>query len=97
MNNLHPERDQEAPEPPAEASGEDARAAQLSDWCLPLVALQFLTRLPVRLAAMPTPEQFGRAALYYPLVGVLIGVGAVRHGASCSTVRTCCCRRHSCC
>lgn len=73
MNNLHPERDQEAPEPPAEASGEDARAAQLSDWCLPLVALQFLTRLPVRLGHMPTPQQFGRATLYYPLVGLLIG------------------------
>lgn len=39
-----------------------------------LVALQFLTRLPVRLSAMPTPEQFGRAVLCYPLVGVLIGV-----------------------
>ncbi len=39
-----------------------------------LVALQFLTRLPVRLSAMPTPEQFGRAVLCHPLVGVLIGV-----------------------
>ncbi|AWE95022.1 cobalamin-5-phosphate synthase family protein [Pseudomonas paraeruginosa] len=45
-----------------------------------LVALQFLTRLPVRLSAMPTPEQFGRAVLCYPLVGVLIGV--VLYGAA---------------
>jgi len=73
MNNPHPERDQEAPEQPAEESSEDARAPQLSDWCLPLVALQFLTRLPVPLKHMPTPQQFGRATLYYPLVGLLIG------------------------
>lgn len=37
------------------------------------IALQFLTRLPVRLAGMPTPEQMGRSLLYYPLVGALIG------------------------
>jgi adenosylcobinamide-GDP ribazoletransferase len=38
-----------------------------------LIALQFLTRLPVRLADMPTPEQVGRSLLCYPLVGLLIG------------------------
>ena len=37
------------------------------------IALQFLTRLPVSLAAMPTPEQLGRSLLCYPLVGLLIG------------------------
>ncbi|WP_439888064.1 adenosylcobinamide-GDP ribazoletransferase [Pseudomonas sp. MBLB4123] len=39
-----------------------------------LIALQFLTRLPVRLAAMPTPAQLGRSLLWYPAVGVLIGL-----------------------
>lgn len=37
------------------------------------IALQFLTRLPVTLAGMPTPEQVGRSLLFYPLVGLLIG------------------------
>lgn len=39
-----------------------------------LVALQFLTRLPVRLGAAPTPEQRGRSLLFYPVVGALIGL-----------------------
>ena len=39
-----------------------------------LIALQFLTRLPIRLAGMPTPEQIGRSLLWYPLVGLLIGL-----------------------
>ncbi|WP_298188863.1 adenosylcobinamide-GDP ribazoletransferase [uncultured Pseudomonas sp.] len=38
------------------------------------IALQFLTRLPVTLAGMPTPEQSGRSFLFYPLVGLLIGL-----------------------
>ncbi|MCY1208020.1 Adenosylcobinamide-GDP ribazoletransferase [compost metagenome] len=38
-----------------------------------LIALQFLTRLPVRLPGMPEPRQIGRSLLCYPLVGVLIG------------------------
>jgi adenosylcobinamide-GDP ribazoletransferase len=38
------------------------------------IALQFLTRLPVTLAGMPTPEQVGRSLLFYPLVGLLIGI-----------------------
>ncbi|MGV8844720.1 MAG: adenosylcobinamide-GDP ribazoletransferase [Pseudomonas sp.] len=38
-----------------------------------LIALQFLTRLPVRLAGVPTPQQQGRSLLWYPLVGLLIG------------------------
>lgn len=37
------------------------------------IALQFLTRMPVRLAGMPTPEQMGRSLLFYPLVGGVIG------------------------
>lgn len=64
-------------EDPDEPTGEPetaAPAAQLSDWCLPLVALQFLTRFPVPLTHMPTPRQFGRATLFYPLVGLLIGL-----------------------
>lgn len=38
------------------------------------IALQFLTRLPVRLAARPTPQQLGQSLLCYPLVGVVIGL-----------------------
>lgn len=38
-----------------------------------LIALQFLTRLPVRLPGMPTPEESGRSLLWYPFVGLLLG------------------------
>ncbi|CAD5107712.1 adenosylcobinamide-GDP ribazoletransferase [Zestomonas carbonaria] len=38
-----------------------------------LVALQFLTRLPVRLPSMPEPAQLGRSLLWYPAVGLLLG------------------------
>lgn len=38
-----------------------------------LIALQFLTRLPIRLPGMPEPEQLGRSLLWYPLVGLLLG------------------------
>jgi adenosylcobinamide-GDP ribazoletransferase len=38
-----------------------------------LIALQFLTRLPVRLPGMPAAAQVGRSLLWYPLVGLLIG------------------------
>lgn len=39
-----------------------------------LIALQFLTRLPVRLPGMPTPAQLGRSLLWYPAVGLLLGL-----------------------
>lgn len=38
-----------------------------------LIALQFLTRLPVSLPGMPSPDEQGRSLLYYPLVGGLLG------------------------
>ncbi|RRW40760.1 adenosylcobinamide-GDP ribazoletransferase [Pseudomonas luteola] len=38
-----------------------------------LIALQFLTRLPVRLPGMPPPEKTGGSLLWYPMVGVLVG------------------------
>src|SRR5690606_27727456 len=38
-----------------------------------LIALQFLTRLPVRLPRLPTAEESGRSLLWYPLVGPLLG------------------------
>jgi adenosylcobinamide-GDP ribazoletransferase len=38
------------------------------------IALQFLTRLPVRLAGIPSPQQIGRSLLWYPLVGLLLGL-----------------------
>lgn len=39
-----------------------------------LIALQFLTCLPVRFRTAPKPEESGRSLLYYPLVGLLIGL-----------------------
>jgi adenosylcobinamide-GDP ribazoletransferase len=39
-----------------------------------LIALQFLTRLPVRLERAPAPVELGRSLLWYPLVGVLLGL-----------------------
>ncbi|MFF7710450.1 adenosylcobinamide-GDP ribazoletransferase [Pseudomonas sp. NPDC007930] len=39
-----------------------------------LIALQFLSCLPVRLAGMPSPGQMGRSLLYYPLVGALFAI-----------------------
>jgi adenosylcobinamide-GDP ribazoletransferase len=38
-----------------------------------LLALQFLTVLPVRIEDLPDDEATGRSLLYYPLVGLLIG------------------------
>ena len=40
-----------------------------------LIALQFLTRLPIRLPGMPEPQPLGRSLLWYPLVG--LGLGGV--------------------
>lgn len=39
-----------------------------------LIALQFLTRLPVSLPGMPAPQQVGRSLLWYPPVGLLLGL-----------------------
>lgn len=71
MSGHQPRR--EEPEEPVREAEQRVPVEPLSDWCLPLVALQFLTRLPVPLTHMPTPVQFGRATLFYPLVGLLIG------------------------
>jgi len=38
-----------------------------------LIALQFLTRLPIRLPGMPAPAALGRSLLWYPLVGLALG------------------------
>ncbi len=38
-----------------------------------LLALQFLTRLPMPAGPAPTPLELGRAALAYPLAGLVIG------------------------
>lgn len=38
-----------------------------------LIALQFLTVLPVRIDGTPDAKTTGRSLLYYPLVGLLIG------------------------
>lgn len=38
-----------------------------------LIALQFLTILPVKLKRAPRDEDFGKSLLYFPLVGIIIG------------------------
>ena len=38
------------------------------------IALQFLTTFPVSLKAIPTHQQNGQSVLFYPLIGMLIGV-----------------------
>lgn len=43
-------------------------------WQSFLCALQFLTLIPVRLSGMPDSVTQARALLYYPLVGLLLGI-----------------------
>ena len=38
------------------------------------IALQFLTTLPVQLKSMPTPQQNAQSLLFYPLIGLFIGL-----------------------
>lgn len=38
------------------------------------IALQFLTTLPVQLKAMPSPQQNAQSLLFYPLIGLFIGL-----------------------
>ncbi|MDE2254747.1 MAG: adenosylcobinamide-GDP ribazoletransferase [Betaproteobacteria bacterium] len=44
------------------------------------IAVQFLTRLPVSLASPPTDAEMGRAVLFYPAVGIVVGVPLVLIG-----------------
>ncbi|MBI5787913.1 MAG: adenosylcobinamide-GDP ribazoletransferase [Candidatus Schekmanbacteria bacterium] len=37
------------------------------------IALQFLTRLPLKITPNPTPEEIGRSMVYFPLAGLLLG------------------------
>jgi adenosylcobinamide-GDP ribazoletransferase len=39
-----------------------------------LIALQFLTRFPLHLSGMPEERDIGRSLIYYPLVGLLLGL-----------------------
>lgn len=39
-----------------------------------LIALQFLTRIPVVLKNQPTEQEIGHSLAYYPLVGMLLGL-----------------------
>src|SRR5215212_12002578 len=41
-----------------------------------LIAVQFLTRLPVSHRLLTSEEELGRAAAFFPLVGVIVGSGA---------------------
>ncbi len=38
------------------------------------VALQFLTRLPLNFTELPNEREIGESLLYYPLVGLLVGI-----------------------
>ena len=40
-----------------------------------LIAVQFLTRLPVPLRSAPDDSEIGGSVLFYPLIGALIGAG----------------------
>lgn len=44
-----------------------------SQFRLFLIALQFLTRIPIRQLEAPKRKEIGHSLLYYPLVGLLIG------------------------
>lgn len=46
-------------------------------WTLLLVALQFLTRLPVSLAGELPADSLAESARYFPIVGAIVGLGAV--------------------
>lgn len=39
-----------------------------------LIALQFMTALPIRLRDAPQAEELGRSVIYYPVIGLLIGL-----------------------
>jgi adenosylcobinamide-GDP ribazoletransferase len=39
-----------------------------------LIALQFMTLLPIRLREAPQAEELGRSVIYYPVIGLLIGL-----------------------
>lgn len=39
-----------------------------------LIAIQFLTRLPIRLNTAPEMAELGRSLLFYPVVGLMIGM-----------------------
>ncbi|MBN4079496.1 adenosylcobinamide-GDP ribazoletransferase [Beggiatoa alba] len=39
-----------------------------------LIAVQFLTRVPIHLKSIPSEKEIAHSQLYYPLVGLLIGI-----------------------
>jgi adenosylcobinamide-GDP ribazoletransferase len=49
----------------------------MAEWLrLFLIAIQFLTRLPVPESLVASEETLGRATRFFPLVGVIVGAGA---------------------
>lgn len=50
-----------------------SQKSQLSDLRPFLIAVQFLSVVPIRFEIPPHPEATGRSLLYYPLVGLMIG------------------------
>lgn len=53
-----------------------------------LIAIQFLTRLPVRLEPPPTGREIGLSLLWYPAVGLLIGALLWMAALLCSALAT---------
>ncbi|NOQ77146.1 MAG: adenosylcobinamide-GDP ribazoletransferase [Methylococcaceae bacterium] len=45
----------------------------MNHWQSFLIALQFLTTIPVRVAEPVSPKNSGQSLLYYPLIGLIIG------------------------
>src|SRR5436305_872648 len=50
-----------------------------------LVALAFLTIVPVRFGKMPTPRDIARSRFWYPAVGLLLGAAL---GGACAALTT---------
>ena len=42
-----------------------------------LIALQFLTRIPVKIKEEIQPQDYGRSMAWFPLVGLVLGIGLV--------------------
>ncbi|BAS29329.1 adenosylcobinamide-GDP ribazoletransferase [Limnochorda pilosa] len=62
--------------------GKERGKAGIPALLLPLVAVHFLTRLPVRLPGVPSPEALAASLRYYPLVGLALGAAAGAMGAT---------------
>lgn len=46
------------------------------EWAAFLLAVQFLTRVPILVGGIYSPERMAASVRYYPLVGLLVGAGS---------------------